>query len=92
MWKPRVEAHADADEDASAMNRTTLADASQLMTRDQQFALSRLDGLLQHREAVDVGPPSAGCEPWLLHALDAAIVSYYRSLASWMCNSRATNS
>jgi hypothetical protein len=50
----------------------------QLLSRDQYFALARLEGLLQHRDAVDAGCLSAGDQPWLVHALDAAIVSYYR--------------
>jgi hypothetical protein len=50
----------------------------QLLTRDQHFALVRLDSLLQHREAVDTGRLDAGEQRWLVRALDAAIVSYYR--------------
>jgi hypothetical protein len=50
----------------------------QLLSRDRYFALARLEGLLQHRDAVDAGRLSAGDEAWLVHALDAAIVSYYR--------------
>jgi hypothetical protein len=50
----------------------------QLLSREQYFALARLEGLLQHRDAVGAGRLSAGDQPWLVHALDAAIVSYYR--------------
>jgi hypothetical protein len=57
----------------------TRARMCQLLTRDQYFALERLHGLLDRRDAVDAGsliPP--GDQAWLVHALDAAIVSYYR--------------
>jgi hypothetical protein len=51
----------------------------QLLTRDQYFALERLQGLLERRDAVDAGRLSAlDGEEWLIRALDAAIVSYYR--------------
>lgn len=57
----------------------------QLLTREQYFALDRLQGLLDRRDAVDSGrlrPPED--QAWLVHALDAAIVSYYR-LARMLC-------
>jgi hypothetical protein len=72
------------------MNTTTLAPSRprpvrtpggmhQLLTRDQYFALERLQGLLERRDAVDAGRLSAlDGEEWLIRALDAAIVSYYR--------------
>lgn len=50
-----------------------------LLTREQYFALERLHTLLDRRDAVDAGsliPPEN--QAWLVHALDAAIVSYYR--------------
>ena len=49
------------------------------LARDQQFALQRLQCLLERRDAVDAGRLSRpDDEPWLVRALDAAIVSYYR--------------
>ena len=57
----------------------TLARMCHLLTREQYFALDRLQGLLERRDALDAGrlsPPEN--QPWLVHALDAAIVSYYR--------------
>jgi hypothetical protein len=58
-----------------------------LLTREQYFALERLHGLLDRRDAVDAGSlilPED--QAWLVHALAAAIVSYYRSHArsTWM--------
>jgi hypothetical protein len=55
------------------------AQKCRLRTHEQDFVLDRLQGLLERRDAVDAGrlvPPPE--EPWLVHALDAAIVSYYR--------------
>jgi hypothetical protein len=52
----------------------------QLPARDQAFALVRLRGLLDRRIAVDAGQLADEPEDllWLVRALDAAIVSYYR--------------
>jgi hypothetical protein len=52
----------------------------QLLTREQCFALARLERLLERRDAVDAERLTARPEDqqWLVRALDAAIVSYYR--------------
>ena len=53
---------------------------SDFLTRDQYFALARLEALLERRDAVDAERLTASPQeqPWLVRALDAAIVSYYR--------------
>lgn len=58
----------------------THAQLCQLLTREQYFALARLAGLLARRDAVDAERLTTSPEdqPWLVRALDAAIVSYYR--------------
>lgn len=58
----------------------TRAQLCNLLTREQYFALARLEGLLERRDAVDAERLTASPEeqPWLVRALDAAIVSYYR--------------
>lgn len=60
------------------------AEARPLLTREQSFALARLEILLERRDAVDaerlIAPPDD--RPWLVRALDAAIVSYYRLAAA----------
>ncbi len=57
-----------------------LLDSDQLLTREQYFALARLERLLERRDAVDAERLTARPEDqhWLVRALDAAIVSYYR--------------
>jgi hypothetical protein len=55
------------------------APASETLTSEQAFALERLQLVLDRRDAVDAGrlsPPEDSA--WLVRALDAAIVSYYR--------------
>jgi hypothetical protein len=57
----------------------TRARMCQLLTREQSFAPERLHRLLDRRDAVDAGSLiPAEDQAWLVHALDAAIVSYYR--------------
>jgi hypothetical protein len=58
----------------------TQTDVHQLLTREQYFALARLERLLERRDAVDAERLAARPEhqQWLVRALDAAIVSYYR--------------
>src|SRR5215467_16163645 len=51
-----------------------------LLSRDQYFTLDRLRSLLERRDALDAErlTPALEDQPWLVRALDAAIVSYYR--------------
>ena len=50
-----------------------------LLSRDQYFTLDRLRSLLERRDALDAErlTPALEDQPWLVRALDAAIVSYY---------------
>lgn len=57
----------------------TQAPLFRCLVSDQSFALERLQLLLERRDAVDAGrlsPPQD--QAWLVRALDAAIISYYR--------------
>jgi hypothetical protein len=58
----------------------THAQLCNLLTRERYFTLARLEGLFERRDAVDAERLTASPEeqPWLVRALDAAIVSYYR--------------